>query len=187
MIRIIIGRYNLIGEEDVLKHSFRKVLYEYVVEHPGSSFKILHSVFNVPPGTLRYHLLKLERTDKVIKKKNGNRTIYYSSFQHSNDYQDPQIEISKKQSLLLEIIKNKPGLRTNILAQRSGLSKKDLYYNLRKLREKRLIWKVKGNGYQLLRKEKLRKEISLILIDQFLEGKIDRDKFDSLMSRLDIL
>jgi predicted transcriptional regulator len=175
------------NEEGVLNNPFRKLLYQYIMEHPGSSFKLMLTVFRVPPGTLRYHLSKLERTNRINIEKNGKKLRYYSSFHRSPDLQAPRTEISKKESLLLQLIREDPGIRTNSLALRSGMKRKELYYHLRKLRESRSVWKTEGGGYEILSREDLRRELSLLLIDRFLEGKIDRSKFDSLMKKLNDL
>lgn len=175
------------SEEGALENPFRKLLYQYIVEHPGSSFKLMLTVFKVPPGTLRYHLYRLEKTNKINNEKNGNQLRYYSSFHRSGISSASISELTKKESKLLELIKENPGIRTKDLALRSGMRRKDLYYNLRKLREMRLVWKTSKGGYELLLMDDLRRELSLLLIDRFLEGRIDRQRLDSLMSKLDEL
>ena len=52
------------NDELVLQHDTRRMIYNYIVEHPGVAFNELKKVFELTDGTLRYHVEYLKRSGK---------------------------------------------------------------------------------------------------------------------------
>jgi predicted transcriptional regulator len=90
--------------------------------------------------------------------------------------------------LLVKLIQNNKGITNKELIARTKLNRKNLHYNIKKLREKKLIWAVKTSGilgYEYVTKEKLQHEMATTLISKLLSNEIDEETFLKIKSKLD--
>jgi hypothetical protein len=70
------------------------------------------------------------------------------------------------------------------------LSRRTLSYNIEKLIENNLIWKIKEHGtigYEFISKEKLRKEIYNRLLMKLLSDEISEEKFLKIKKKLETM
>jgi predicted transcriptional regulator len=86
------------------------------------------------------------------------------------------------------LIQQKPGVGNKELINLTKLNRKNLSYNLKRLREQKLIWAVKNNGvlgYEFITKEKLHHEMATRLISKLLSDEIDEETYHKIKHKLD--
>jgi predicted transcriptional regulator len=178
--------------ENVLGHKTRRVVYNYISKHPGVSFGTIMGILDLTEGTLRYHLNYLERGKKILSKSEGKHRCYYSNCKVKSSLK-PILEfdlttLTKPQQRILTIIQQHPGIPVRELVKLTKLNKRDLQYNLKKLRDEMVIWKV-GNGrntrYEYMTKDKLKNELFKLLILKFLKDEIDKETYLFLKEELE--
>jgi predicted transcriptional regulator len=179
------GDSNMNGTSDVLSHSTRKRLYEYILGHPGISYQMIREVFRINDGTLRYHLDRLVRADLVLQRKKKNNRCYVSL----DGAKSPGLsDFDMKSSRVLDLIKSEPGIGRVDLMRRSGLSRKDLTSVLARLKSNRIIWKTgkgRSGGYEYISEDKLYREMIRILTERYVRDEIDLDRFMELKEDID--
>jgi len=55
----------------------RRLIYEYILNNPGSHLRKISRELNMKLGTLRYHLDYLERKEIIASKKENNLKVYF--------------------------------------------------------------------------------------------------------------
>jgi predicted transcriptional regulator len=172
--------------ESAAAHETRKRLMLYIQENPGTTFQRLKGVFKLNEGTLRYHLNYLRRTKSIVQiKKDNKRTYLPSGFLFGRE-----VRLNRDQKRVIELIQSDPGITRKELMERTRQSRKLLSYNLSRLNELGLVWRIKEGrkiGYALITKDELYKEAFAVIVDKLLENEIDVDTFRKLKHRLDLI
>ncbi|WP_455392450.1 hypothetical protein [[Eubacterium] cellulosolvens] len=178
--------------ENPLEHKTRRMVYNYISMHPGVSFTTIMGVLGLTEGTLRYHLNYLERGKKILSKAKGKYRCYYSNERKKADIKPfPSFDfqtLTKPQQRLITIIRHHPGITIGELVRITKLKKRDLQYNIKKLRDLLIIWKVgdgRNTGYEYVTKKKLRNELYKLLIVKFLNNEIDEETYLFLRKELE--
>ena len=52
-------------KEEILKLESRKLIYNYILEHPGLHFRELSRELKIPKSTLEYHLSYLKKLELI--------------------------------------------------------------------------------------------------------------------------
>ncbi|MBN1391120.1 MAG: hypothetical protein JXA22_10815 [Candidatus Thermoplasmatota archaeon] len=170
-------------------HRTRKLLKEYISENPGVTFRFLMSALNLNKGTLTYHLGYLLRKRVIVQERKGRERCYFSYIKKRFPYTDPGLKLNKGQERILEVISIEPGKSVEQLRIRTGLKRSSFNYDLNRLKELKLIWRIKtgdGYGYELVTEEKLRERMFLVLVSRFTKGKIDRQALMELVDELSV-
>ena len=141
------------GGEEGLEHKTRKLIFNYISSHPGSSFGVIRDFFELNESTLKYHLHFLERNNRITSKREGRNRCYFSTSRKEFKYQTPvqNQTLNPTQQQILNIIGSNPGIIKQELLTKSKLNRKTLEYNLNKLIDHKIIWKVKNSneiGYE---------------------------------------
>lgn len=168
-------------------HRTRKLLYEYISENPGSTFKVLKSAFKLTDGTLRYHLGYLQRRRRIVQEKKGREKCYFCYLKKRFPFTDPNLNLTGKQEFLLDLISKHPIIGYKELKQRSGMDKPVFSYNLKKLKKLKLVWRVNRNGktgYEIVTQERLADEMFLILVNKYLDGDMEKDEMIDILEKL---
>ena len=177
-----------ISESGSLDHPTRQILYQFIVDNPGTSFQLIRRILKIPEGTLRYHLQHLQRSNRIVREKQGKNLCYYSKFRIENPECHLDVKLNPDQELLIQLIRDDPGITRKELMIRSKLSRRSLNYDLRRLKDLRLVIQVEtrdGKGYEALSKDRLKDEMFKILVDRLLNGELTLEKFRLLRDRLD--
>jgi predicted transcriptional regulator len=194
----------MFGGEEALEHKTRKQIFNYISTHQGVSFGVIREFFDLNESTLKYHLHYLEKNRRITSSRRGRQRLYFCDGMDTEvgetTFQFPQMEqqqqkvkqlnLSLSQQRVLNIIKRQPGIGKKELMTYSKMSRKTLGYNINKLIENNLIWKVKNAGvagYEFITKEKLRKEIYNRLLMKLLADEISEEKFLKIKKKLETM
>ena len=177
----------------VLEHETRRMIFNHILAHPGVSFNILKTVYNLNESTLRYHLTYLEKNDQISPGVESGKRLYYP-------HQDKNIviretdgnlegyELNQKQKLILETLQRHPGISQNDLVQKTCLNRLTLTNNLNKLMDLCIIRKIPDGNYiryEYIGNEQLRFEILKQLVIKLLKKEIDEQTFLQLKRKLE--
>ena len=159
----------------------RKMLENYILSHPGATISLLKRIFQIPIGSLRYHLDVLERKGIIIHQLINNTKRYYGIGTDKG--------LSDDQRRLIYLMKIRPGITQKELIKKTRLKRHVVKYNLKKLDEIDIIHvdqkgKEKCYYYMSSSDFKFNKE-HLSLIAKYLRKEIDLKTYTALRKKLD--
>ena len=178
--------------EYALEHNTRKMLINHILTYPGVSFGTIKQVFNLPDGTLRYHLNYLE-SKKEIKSQlvRGNRCYYPNKeiiFDSNSQSNIGVHRLNDNQERLLDTVKRYPGITQKELMISTGLARVTVGQNIKKLIDFGIVRR-EQNGrntcYFFISNVELVDKIRRRLITKFLNNEIDEQTFLALKKKLD--
>lgn len=182
----------MIVQEGALENRDRKMIYNYISSHPGSTFSEIQQIFIMNSSTLKYHLNYLERAKEIYSKREGRTRCYYSSKQTGRvKVPFPKANIhtlTDLQKNIINLIQQTPGISFNDLTLKLNLNQKVLGYNIKKLGDLNLIWFVKNNGmtgYEYITEQKLQDEIFNRLVNKLISDEIDDETFIKIKRKLE--
>ncbi len=119
--------YTRLRKEKVLDQFTRGNVYGYVVANPGDSYGSIKEALGLSNGSLAYHLNVLEVTGFVRSARDGTlRRVYPSTMRiPSNDG-----TLRKTQLLILEIVRETPGISQKDIAGLLGVSSPTVNYHM---------------------------------------------------------
>jgi predicted transcriptional regulator len=177
-----------------LGHRSRKLIYNYISTNPGAPFENIKNFFDMNKSTLNYHLKYLERNREITSKLESGKRCYYCARKIEHKIhpilQEERSRLTETQDQLLKIIQQNPGVTNKELITRTKLNRKNLSYNIIKLRDRKLIWAIKSGGilgYEIVTKEKLRHEMATRLIAKLLADEIDEEAFNRIKRKLETM
>jgi predicted transcriptional regulator len=179
-------------DEVALENQIRKTLYNHIKEYPGVSFSKLKSFHELNEGTLRYHLNYLERAEKIRSKLEGGRLHYYPFASpvvkaNSDDMNLRSHDLSQHQELILNAIKQNPGINQTELITKTSLKRHILTYNIAQLIDLGMVKKnnhVRTVSYEYIPNELLQYEMLKMLTIKLLKNEIDEQTFIKLKGKL---
>ena len=145
--------YTHLRREDVLQRKVRLLMFEYVRDHPGSSFTAVRDSLGLRNGVAAYHLGVLERQGLVHSEARRRRRWFYPNGDVSLWKELP---LSPFQASLLEAVRQSPGIGVRELARAVGRRPSSVKYSLENLSREGLLrleregrrvrWYSKGDG-----------------------------------------
>ena len=181
------------GKEDrVIDHHTRRSIFNHIATYPGVSFVTLRNIYQMPDGTLRYHLQYLERKKMILARiLNGKRCYFPSDTKQSNQI-DPEgnligVPLSDLQQKILHRIKSNPGSNQKEICSLVRCSRFTFDYNIRTLLSLGLVRKWKdgrSTRFEYIDQDTLVNEILKRAAEDLLTGKIDEDLFKRIKARL---
>ena len=178
-------------ETYALKHKLRRSIYAYVTENPGATYGRLKRMFSLTDSTLRYHLGYLAKHDKIACKMENGKKCYYPEPEERTYGEVDGINrssYSNNQLDILNFLKGHPGATRKDVQTRLHMEKDAVAYSLRRLSEQKVVWKRRRGRdtvYEVITQDGLRKEMMAILMERFLKGDIDEQRFLQMKKRLD--
>jgi DNA-binding MarR family transcriptional regulator len=128
--------YSKLRPEHLLGNKLRRRIYVYVQNHPGEHFRAILVNLNLKNGTLAHHLYTLEKEDLIRSHRDGlYRRFYPAGFK----IDDSPLDLTPVQRRILEMISRRPGITQKDISQEMKSSTSTINYNIKVLREKRLI------------------------------------------------
>jgi predicted transcriptional regulator len=181
------------SKDRVLDNGKRRSIFNHITTYPGVSFVTLKKIYQVPDGTLRYHLRYLERNERILCRLMEGRRCYYPKDRIRSDQIDPDgnligVPLTKVQQIILHRIKNDPGACQVEVCRQARCTRFTFNYNIKTLLELGLVRKWKDGRttrYEYLDQETLKKEILRRAAEDLLTGKIDEVLFNRIRSRLE--
>lgn len=175
-----------------LKHDTRKMIINHILTYPGVSFATIKRLFNLPDGTLRYHLNYLESKKEIKSYVIGRNKCYYpikkSIFDSRSETEIRVQKLNDAQDRLLETIRRYPGITQKELIYTTGFKRLTVGQNIKKLIDFGVIRK-EPNGrnmcYFYISDAELNDRIRKRLITKFLNNEIDEQTFLALKRKLD--
>lgn len=64
-------------KEEYIALENRRVIYDYILNNPGSHLREISRALNIHLSTLRYHLHYLEKRELIVSKKEKNLRVYF--------------------------------------------------------------------------------------------------------------
>jgi DNA-binding MarR family transcriptional regulator len=138
----LVPGFTRVEKDQVLEHSTRDELYNFIKTNPGPSFSDLRRSLELSNGNLVHHLRILEMQEYVKSQRDGFRTRFY--------VRGPKIVatsyLTRTQQQLLDVIAAHPGLTQKDLADLVGLPRQSLFYHTKQLASRgKLLIKEDGN------------------------------------------
>ena len=133
--------YTRIRGERVMENGNRKVILNYILEHPGEHYRELNRHLDVSRGTLTYHLRKLEDENFIVVKKEGKFAYVYPA-----DFIFQTHSMTPAEKEIVKIIEEKPGLSLVELSEKTGKSPRTVHHHLSNLTAKNIACSKKVNG-----------------------------------------
>jgi predicted transcriptional regulator len=183
---------NMASGANIFEHKMRKIVFNYVSINPGVSFNKIQNIVEMNSSTLRYHLAYLEKARLVKCIRDGRQNCYYPVPENVIDLNPltgvDTKSLTKDQKRILRTIKKQPGIGVADLTGTLKISKKKLNYNIQRLIELKLIWKIKVDGqtgFEQITKDQMKKEIVRKLVKRLLAKEIKEDTFFKLMKKIE--
>lgn len=180
----------MMSAEDPDRSSRRNAIMSYLMKNPGASMDMISRDLHITRGTLRYHLDLLMRKGKVISRDMSRRKVFFLTDRRSRSYIRSKTPLSTVEKRILSVIAEEPGTPKIDIYRRSNIPKKRIDYILGKLIRMGLIWEIRSGReirYARVTEIMVLREISLDLVELYLDQKIDLDNFlvlkDQLMRR----
>jgi predicted transcriptional regulator len=190
--RFIPGCSTMSKDKVAEENQIRKMIFIHIKEYPGVSFSKLKRFYDLNDGTLRYHLNYLERAKKISSKLENGKLHYYP---YAKSTIDPKSTITNSRSnaltphqeLILNAIKQNPGVNQTELIAKTTLKRHVLTYNISQLIDLGMVKKnnhVKHVCYEYVPDELLQYELLKMLTVKFLNNEIDEQTYLKLRSKL---
>lgn len=75
----VLGLFTRISPEKALEHPRRQIIYEYIAENPGTTFREMVRNTGIPAGTTRHHLNIMRRCDLVVEKPHRSTLRFFEN------------------------------------------------------------------------------------------------------------
>lgn len=75
----LLGLFTRISPEEALEHPRRQIIYEYISENPGTTFREMVRNTGIPAGTTRHHLNVMRRCDLVVEKPHKSTLRFFEN------------------------------------------------------------------------------------------------------------
>ena len=172
--------------EREIRSDVREDLVRYIADNPGASFPAIKKALRINEGTLRYHLDYLCGEDRIRRTGVGQRSYFLN--EPSGGPQGNGDGLTRDERRVAILIKSHPGISRSELRNLTGQGREDLSYILRRLKDRRFIWKVEDGGdprFEYITEKKLALEMMSIILERFLDGEMDRETFLSMKKRIE--
>lgn len=145
LLSLFLPLYLRLKKDEILDQFTRGRIYEFISANPGEHYNSIKKALDLPNGSLTYHLQILEEEDHIKSQRDGIYKRFYPV-----DMRIPKQDkiLNNSQILILETIKETPGISQKDIASILGVSSSTINYHVEKLIDRGFILKVR-NGMRL--------------------------------------
>jgi predicted transcriptional regulator len=130
-LTLFLPLYTRLKREKVLDHETRGMIRGYIIANPGDHFNSIKSALALKNGTLAYHLRVLEREKFIKSVRDGKYRRFFPVGAKVSEEGYP----TKVEGLILDILKETPGLTQKDIAKVLGVSQPAVSYHVNRLIE----------------------------------------------------
>ncbi len=135
ILMFFVPLFTRLRRREVLDHETRGMIRGYVIANPGDHFNSIKASLGLKNGTLAHHINILERENIIKSIKDGKfRRFFPIGMKVTDDAYPTKIE-----RLILEIVKETPGITQKDIAKQLGMSQPTASYHLTKLKNSNAI------------------------------------------------
>ena len=134
------GRYRFLGffiplymkmkKEDILDHFTRGKIYGYIVANPGDHYNSIKKALKLSDGSFAYHIHILEKEGIIKSSRDGTHRRFYIPGMRVPENGG---NLKKSQLLIIDSIKENPGISQKDIASILGVSSPTVNYHLKEL------------------------------------------------------
>lgn len=134
------GRYRLLGffiplytrlkKEEILDHFTRGKIYGYIVANPGDHYNSIKKALELSDGSFSHHIHILEKEGIIKSARDGTYRRFYLP---GMKVQDNGGSLKRSQLLIIDSIKETPGISQKDIASILGVSSATVNYHLKEL------------------------------------------------------
>jgi predicted transcriptional regulator len=134
------GRYRLLGffiplytklkKEEILDHFTRGKIYGYIVANPGDHYNSIKKALELSDGSFSHHIHILEKEGIIKSARDGTYRRFYPPGMRIPDNGG---SLKKSQLLIMEKIRESPGISQKDIASLLGVSSPTVNYHLKEL------------------------------------------------------
>jgi predicted transcriptional regulator len=174
--------------QDEDEHRSRRMLLNYLREHPGVGRQELSRVLQIQESTLRYHLARMEKGGAIkVVKENGHPRFFCRYLDVPSDMLEKG-RLSLDQVRLFRFIRENPGSTRMVIMRNLPKGNGTISEDLRVLVRKRLVSR-SGKGKEALyfpvMPDEMRTQVLKSMIEKLVTGEIDEPTFLRLKEELD--
>ena len=133
---LLVLQHTRLAREEILQRDVRRLIYECIQGHPGSSFTEVRNAVGLRNGVAAYHLRVLEKQGLVHTKKGHHHRWYYPNGDVSLWRGFP---LSALQKSLIEQVRRAPGIGIRELARSVNHHHASVAYNVKGLAREGLL------------------------------------------------
>ncbi|WP_457549977.1 winged helix-turn-helix transcriptional regulator [Archaeoglobus sp.] len=117
----------------ILLNDTRRMIYEYILDNPGTHFRDIVRELNISISTATWHIRILEKAGLIKKKKVGNKIIFYPTGMEKNDLIIVATLNNEKATKIVEYLLNVGKAHARKIAKDLDMNVETVRYNLKKL------------------------------------------------------
>jgi len=124
---VIIFFYTKMRREQMLEHTIRNNIFEYINKHPGVHYRGVMNDLNLHMGVLTHHINMLEQQQFIKSIQDG----MYRRFYPYNFNVETTMILSDIQSTILKAIQITPGVSQTGLGKKLNINRKLIHYHIK--------------------------------------------------------
>jgi predicted transcriptional regulator/PKD repeat protein len=130
LLGLMMPLYTKLRKKEVLDQFTRGKIYGYILANPGENYNSVQKALDMPNGSFAYHLQVLEREEFVRSGREGTRRYLYP---YEMRIPSTQGTLKRSQLLILEKIRDTPGISQKDIASFLGVSQSTVNYHIKEL------------------------------------------------------
>lgn len=174
-------------EERLSYHRYRRMILNYIKEHPGASRRLMSSILQIQESTLRYHLLRLERGGYIDIVRNDGHLRYYRRAVAGDAFGDHP-DLTRDQCRIVKVISDNPYITLSGIVSLVPLGNESVRDDLQRLLRRRIISRMEDGqepSYYIQSSDQIKLRSLEALIAQLASHEIDEPTFLRLKEELD--
>ncbi len=145
LLSLFLPLYTKLKKEEILDHFTRGKIYGYILANPGDHYTSIRKALNLSNGSFAYHLNVLKKEGFIKATRDGTYKRFYP---FEMRVPPKKSTLKNSQMLIIEKIKEMPGISQKDIAALLGVSSATINYHIKELIERGII-KAERKGMRL--------------------------------------